>query len=928
MRVALAAFGVVSGLALTVLLGPAAARAAPGGTPRAHLAPLLAAATSTTPPPAARLSKPPKLVELLEAAYPEDLAAAGLEGVVGLWLDVDATGAVTRVELAEPSIDARFDAAAETVARRFRFEAAEAEGLGPVPVRVRYRYRFVLRAPTVATSSTSTRAAAEPPPPVPPITLVGTVLERGARTPVQLASIVVTSTIGTLTSTEADVNGRFALRGVPAGTLEVRVSAPYFAAQAFVEQRGAREQLEVLYFLERVEKNPFEVTVRARPPRREVARRTIELEELRRVPGAQGDAVRVIQNLPGVARTPFGLGLLVVRGAPPQSTGVFVDGHRIPLLFHFGGVGGVTSVVNSRTLDSIDFLPGGYSPRLGRITGGAVELNLKEPEKQRLRGEAQVDFLTLVPINASVFVEGPVSSDPNDGAFMFSLRRSSIDGVLALATELLDASVALAPRYYDYQARYSRPLGSASRTLSVTAYGSDDELVLVGAPTDGANAGGPTGTRSRTFFHRLNPKLTLRDGDTSRLVISPIFGVDFTDTQTSGSGANSSFSARLANLSAGVRVDGETRLLDGLVLRGGVDLLFSRYQADTVLPSFQGTKDFPSPIAVDRPVRRDQVTVPTFVASAYVEAELSLIPGLKLWPGLRVDGYGFQAEDQPLVDPRLVEGRAQLGVDPRITARYQLHEKIALKGQAGLYRQPPLPPQIYVNADLPLERAQQYSGGVEWQLVDKLSLDLVGFYRSADQVPRQSDEVEVVDGRVRPVGLRPEGQQRSYGLEVLLRLEKRWGLSGWIAYTLSRAEFRRDDGVDDWDPNFIFDQTHNLNVVGVYELALDWNLGVRFRYVTGGGVPGTSARWFDADADAYRRSTDGALLRAPPFHQLDVYVEKRWVFDQWSLLTYLDVQNVYNQTNTEAFVSSFDFKRTEALPGIPFFPSIGLRATF
>jgi hypothetical protein len=66
--------------------------------------------------------------------------------------------------------------------------------------------------------------------------------------------------------------------------------------------------------------------------------------------------------------------------------------------------------------------------------------------------------------------------------------------------------VALAPRYYDYQARWVKPLGDGA-DLSLSLYGSDDELVLVGAPDLGPNTGGPTGTRSRTYFHRFNPRL-------------------------------------------------------------------------------------------------------------------------------------------------------------------------------------------------------------------------------------------------------------------------------------------------------------------------------------------------------------------------------------------------------------------------------------
>ena len=39
--------------------------------------------------------------------------------------------------------------------------------------------------------------------------------------------------------------------------------------------------------------------------------------------------------MPGVARAPFGLGLLVVRGANPSDTGVFIGGEPIPVLYHF-----------------------------------------------------------------------------------------------------------------------------------------------------------------------------------------------------------------------------------------------------------------------------------------------------------------------------------------------------------------------------------------------------------------------------------------------------------------------------------------------------------------------------------------------------------------------------------------------------------------
>ena len=55
-------------------------------------------------------------------------------------------------------------------------------------------------------------------------------------------------------------------------------------------------------------------------------RRTISMAEARKIPGTFGDPIRVIQNLPGAARAPFSTGLLIIRGANPEDSGVYVDG--------------------------------------------------------------------------------------------------------------------------------------------------------------------------------------------------------------------------------------------------------------------------------------------------------------------------------------------------------------------------------------------------------------------------------------------------------------------------------------------------------------------------------------------------------------------------------------------------------------------------
>src|SRR5204863_8674955 len=114
-------------------------------------------------------------------------------------------------------------------------------------------------------------------------------------------------------------------------------------------------------------------TIRSARIKKEVVETRIRTEEARRVPGTQGDTLKVVQNLPGVGRSSFGSGQLIVWGSSPQETRVVVDGVEIPALYH---VGGLRSTVNADLVKSIDLSPGAYGAEYGRGLGGLVRVEL------------------------------------------------------------------------------------------------------------------------------------------------------------------------------------------------------------------------------------------------------------------------------------------------------------------------------------------------------------------------------------------------------------------------------------------------------------------------------------------------------------------------------------------------------------------------
>src|SRR6478609_985084 len=108
--------------------------------------------------------------------------------------------------------------------------------------------------------------------------------------------------------------------------------------------------------------------------------------EVRQIPGVFGDPFRAIEIMPGVTPIVSGLPFFFVRGAPPGDVGYFLDGIRVPLLFH---IGAGPSVVHPGLIERVDLYPGGYPARYGRFSGGIVSGETAAPVSE-LHGEYNV----------------------------------------------------------------------------------------------------------------------------------------------------------------------------------------------------------------------------------------------------------------------------------------------------------------------------------------------------------------------------------------------------------------------------------------------------------------------------------------------------------------------------------------------------------
>lgn len=831
---------------------------------------------------------PPALEGFVEAAYPPEAEAEGLEAEVELLLTIAADGTVTEVEVATPAGHG-FDEAAVEAARQFRFSPATVNG-EPVSVRIGYRYVFEL--PEV-TPEEGAEAASEEAPSAG--RLSGRVL--AAHDDAPLGFLTVTLSGGGLDAPKAtltDEAGAFVFDDLPAGSYRVRVEGEGLAPMEANEEVAAGEETALTYRLASAEEEgddggAFVARAVVDPPPREVTRRTIPREALTRIPGTRGDALRAVELMPGVGRPPFASGALIVRGSSPGDSEVLLEGVPVPLLYHFGGL---TSFFNSRLLERIDFYPGNFSARYGRRTGGILDVGVRDPATDRFHGVAEVGV-----IDASVLAEGPITDELSVGA---AVRRSIIDLVFTSLFEDSDLQITNAPVYYDYQLVGSwRP--NPRDEVRLLIYGSADSLKLIfdeGASEDPDIRGGAA---LATRFHNHQLQWHHEYSDRARHDVNLAVGPTRLDMNL---GSDLFFYADTIDTS--LRSEWRFQLAPKVELITGADVRVIPYHIRYKGPQPRQTEgenataDPAGEEGIDIDLRGTVVRPALFAELGLDLGDLRVVLGGRGDYFSELDAYVF---------------------DPRLAGHYRITDRFKLKAGVGLFSQPPEfqeSNEEIGNPELDPIRSLHVSAGGDYEIDTGVEVGVEGFYKSLWDRP-----VGTVGGV--PPFFVSEGIGRIYGMEVSGRIQPQGRkYFGYLSYTLSRSE-RRDYPDAEWRL-FDYDQTHIFTAAYVHQLPRNWELGGTLRLVSGNPytpLPGASN---DLYAGVYT-PLPGAVNseRSPLFNRLDVRVEKKWVFDAWRLAVFLDVQNAYNARNEEGLVYNFDYTESTEINGLPIIPALGIR---
>ena len=606
------------------------------------------------------------------------------------------------------------------------------------------------------------------------------------------------------------------------------------------------------------------------------------------------DILKTIQLLPGVSSGIEGTSGFYVRGGGVDQNLIILDEAPVYSASHLMGF---FSVFNSDAIKDMELYKGNAPANYGGRLSSILDIQMNDGNSKKFAASGGLGLLS-----SRLTLESPIVKDK--GSFIVSGRRSYADMFLIFSKNNTQKKTDL--YFYDLNAKANYKINDKNRVYLSGYLGRDvfniDELFAL-------KWGNKTGTFR--WNHVFNNKLFLN----SSLIYS---NYDY------GFGYN--FSNNMIYIKSGIqdfnwKEDFQYYINSGNTLKFGFNAIYHTYspgkinaEKDDLFNSiFMGEKQ-------------------AWEGAAYISHELNLSDHFSVSYGLRYSGfmavgpdtvYTYSADDEITNTEAFSKGdviKKYGTLEPRATFNFILNKQNSIKFSYARNAQ-------YVHllsnssASLPTDLWIPSSKNVKPQVADQLA---AGFFRNfkknmfetsvevyykslKNQIDYQNGAEILLNKNVESQLVFGEG--RAYGVELYLK--KRTGkLTGWVGYTLSRTEKSMDE-IDngDWFPAKQ-DRTHDVSVVGMYQLNEKWNLSANWVYNTGNAVTFPSGK-YTVDGFTVPVYTKRNGYRMPDYHRLDIGAtytpkKKKRFESSWNFSVY----NAYGRRN--AF--SITFQENENNP--------------
>lgn len=595
----------------------------------------------------------------------------------------------------------------------------------------------------------------------------------------------------------------------------------------------------------------------------EMSSNKLDIQTIKRLPAFLGevDVIKSIQLLPGVSTVGEGAAGFNVRGGNVGQNLVLLD--EAPV-YNSSHMLGFFSVFNPDAVKDTKLYKGAIPAQYGGRLASLLDVRMKEGNSKEFSASGGIGT-----VFSRLAIEAPIVKDRS--SFILAGRRSYID---VLAAPLLDDTQL---NFYDLTMKTNYDLDENNK-LYLSGYLGRDNFEF--DENQGFNWGSQTATLR--WNHLFNDRLF---SNFSAIYSNYDYELAF------GEDANDSF-AWSSNVQNYILKSDLSYFVDNFnEINFGAHFIYYQFTpAEATGVSDGETID----ISIE-----DKYTLESAV---YVDNKQDLNSQWSLEYGLRFSAFHYFGpgtvytyEDTPAGERREVASSEEFDSwetvasfyypEPRFAFKYQLNPSSSIKGSYNRMVQ-------YIHlisnttASNPLDVWVPSSNNLDPQVSDQFTL---GYFKnlssnryelSAEVYYRPSqNQVEYIDGADLLLnefleGDLLSGEGRAYGLELLLKKVK-GEFNGWVSYTLGRTELQVE-GINngDWFPTR-FDQTHNLKLVGFYDLSERVSLSGTFTYTTGTPATYPTGGYIQQGLlIPYNHGDSRNNVRIPDFHRLDLSL--RW----------------------------------------------------
>lgn len=585
----------------------------------------------------------------------------------------------------------------------------------------------------------------------------------------------------------------------------------------------------------------------------------LEVKAISRIPVLFGekDILKTIQLLPGVQTAGEGNSGFYVRGGSSDQNLILIDNATVYNPSHLFGF---FSTFNSDAVQDMTIYKGLMPAQYGGRLSSALDVAMRDGNMNDYTITGGIGL-----ISSRLTVEGPIQK--NKSSFIVSGRRTYADALGRLAG--VEAVKNSSLYFYDLNAKLSYVLSDRDK-ITLTGYYGEDILGM----KDITKIGWGNGIAALKWNHIFSDRLS---SSTSFNFTNYSYDVNINFIRTSNFKISS-------------------RIMDYNFIQ---EFTFLPNEHHNIKMGFNSVFHHLTPGNVDIADGSQFVGLDSFKKrkgwdnSLYINDNIKVNDRLELGLGLRfstssvLGGGEFYEYDKDMnITKKTATKNGEFvktyyNIEPRISSVFHLNETSSLKAAFARTAQNMHLLKISNMEATPTDRWLFNTNFIEPEISNQVSL---GYFRNFDDnmfefsaevyYKNLENQMDYKDGTVnvhQTENLEPfllKGKGRAYGLELFLK--KKYGrFNGWIGYTLSRSE-RKIDGINNGDWYIANqDRTHDLSIVGMYELNRKWTLSATWVYTSGAPISFPSARYV-VDGHVLYYYDKRNNFKTPAYHRLDL----------------------------------------------------------